>query len=309
MDEQSVIFISGDHGLKARAIAEHFGSLGYRRLLTSRSTGLDILSCEAVDDLFKEYHPDYVIISPLAPEEPSGVDDRPAEYFLMNMLGQAHVIDAAYRHGSKKLLYLADGDVYPRQCPQPMREEYIAAGPLCPYNRANAIVQAAGIAMCQVYRQQYQFNAVVAVSSMVYGPLSEEDEGRQGSLPEMIDLFVEAVAERAKKVRIVQNPDVRREFLFSADLAEACEFLLRHYDGKEPVNIGSGVDVSIRDLAEMIKDISGFEGTIEYDARKHDEDFQRLLDVTSLHTMGWMPRPSYGKALCACGRRHIRKDC
>jgi GDP-L-fucose synthase len=171
-----------------------------------------------------------------------------------------------------------------------MREEYIAAGPLCPYNRANAIAQAAGIAMCQVYRKQYQFNAVVAVSSMVYGPSGGEDEGRQGFLSEMIDLFVEAVAENAKKVRIVRNPDVRREFLFSADFAEACEFLLRHYDGKEPVNIGSGVDVSIRDLAEMIKDISGFEGAIEYDGRAHDEDFQRLLDVASLHTMGWMAR-------------------
>lgn len=288
MDAQAAIFIVGNRDIKERALVSHLKAEGYSRLLTANSIDLDVLNRDAVDRFFKEYHPGYVIFNSLASPETAMTRQRPAEHFFLKMLSQTHVIDAAYRYGSKKLLYVADSDVYPRQCPQPMRVEYIATGPVDPRVQTNAVSQIAGISMCQAYRKQYNFNTVVAVFPPVYGPWEEADGEPRGFLSETVAGFVEAAAQGQKRVRVAKNPDARREFLFSGDFARACEFLMHQYDEAAPVNIGSGVDIAIREAVDMAREISGFEGEVVFEDRNIDEDFQRLLDADPIQLMGWM---------------------
>ncbi len=307
MDHEATIFIAGHQEAKEQAIIEYFEAEGYRRLLTAGAVDLDTLNRQAVDDFFKDYQPEYVILDSLASQDTAKPPHRPAEYFLMNMMSQTQIIDAAYRLGSKKLLYLADSDVYPRQCPQPMREDYVVTGPLDPQSQSSAISQIAGIAMCEAYRLQYRFNAVVAIAPSIYGPRKEEGDDQSGFLSDLVELFIQAAADRREKVRVLKNPDIRREFLFSEDFASACEFLMRHYEEAEPINIGSGVDIATRDLAEMIRDISGFEGTIEYDEKIQDEDFQRLLEVSPIQTRGWMAKTVLREGLVRLWEAALKK--
>jgi len=307
MDSQATIFIAGDQGIKERALVDHLQAEGYSRLLTISSVDLDILNRGAVENFFKEYHPEYVILNSLASPETAMAYQRPAEHFFLNMLSQTHMIDAAYRYGSKKLLYVADSDVYPRQCPQPMRVEYIATGPLDPLLQVNAVSQIAGISMCQAYRRQYSFNAVVAVSPSVYGPQKDVESEPYGFLSEMIGILVQAVAEKQKRVRIVKSPELRREFLFSGDFAHACEFLMHQYDEAMPVNIGSGVDLPVHEMVDMAREICGFEGEVEFDDRNIDEDFQRLLEVNPIQMMGWMAKTVLREGLVQLWESSVKK--
>ncbi len=307
MDTQATIFVAGDQGIKERALVDHLEAEGYHRVITISSVDLDILNREAVDRFFKDCRPEYVILNSLVSPETAMMQQRPAEHFFLNMLSQAHIIDAAYRYGCKKLLYTADSGVYPRQCPQPMRVEYIATGPMDPRVQTSAVSQIAGISMCQAYRKQYNFNAVVAVSPSVYGPHEEAEGEPCGFLSETVAGFVQAVAQGQGRVRIVKNPDLRREFLFSGDFAHACEFLMHQYDEAVPVNIGSGVDVAIREAVDMAREISGFEGEVEYDDRNVDEDFQRLLDVNPIQMMGWMAKTVLREGLVQLWESSVKK--
>ncbi len=217
-------------------------------------------------------------------------DSYPADFIRDNLQIQTNVIDAAYRHGVKKLAFLGSSCIYPKMAPQPLREEYLLTGPLEPTNEWYAIAKIAGIKMCQAYRHQYGFNAISLMPTNLYGPGDNFDLETSHVLPALIRKFHEAKANGDGQVTIWGTGSPRREFLHVDDLADACLFLMQNYDDEAIVNVGVGEDISIRDLAGLVKDIVGFRGEIVHDISRPDGTPRKLLDVSRLHALGWQAR-------------------
>ncbi len=290
MQTTSRIFVAGHRGLVGSAIVRRLQALGHENLLLAGRNELDLRDRDAVEAYFAANKPEYVF---LAAAKVGGIhanNSYPAEFLLENLQIQNNVIDAAYRHGATKLTFLGSSCIYPKLAPQPIKEEYLLTGALEPTNEWYAIAKIAGIKMCQAYRRQYGFNAVSLMPTNLYGPGDNFDLENSHVLPALIRKFHEAKANGDKEVVMWGTGTPRREFLHVDDLADAVVNLTKTYEGEDIVNIGVGDDISIRELAELVKEITGFEGRIVNDTSKPDGTPRKLLDVTILHDLGWRAR-------------------
>lgn len=299
MDKDSLIYVAGHRGLVGSAICRALIRGGYGNLLTRTHAELDLCNQAAVKDFFTQYKPDIVV---LAAAKVGGIHANatyPAEFIYQNLQIQNNVIDSAYRNDCKKLLFLGSSCIYPKLCPQPIKEEYLLTGPLEPTNDAYALAKIAGIKMCQAYRKQYGFDAISAMPTNLYGPGDNYHPENSHVIPALIRRFHEAKVAGAEKVTIWGTGNARREFLYVDDMAEACVFLLENYSDFEHVNVGYGSDISIIDTARLIARAVGFEGRIDTDPTKPDGTPRKLMDCSKLFNMGWKPRVGLEEGLAA----------
>ena len=287
MSPQSKIYVAGHGGLAGGAIVRALRKAGFENLLLRTHRDLD-LSCQAdVEDFFSVERPDYVF---LAAARVGGIHANsayPAEFIRDNLAIQTNVIHSAWRHGAKKLLFLGSSCIYPKLAPQPMPEDCLLTGALEPTNEWYAVAKIAGIKMCQAYRRQYGFDAISLMPTNLYGPGDNFDLQNAHVLPALIRRFHAAKVDGASEVVMWGTGTPRREFLHVDDLGDAAVFLMRHYSGDDIVNVGVGEDVTIRDLAEIIRSVVGYAGHITQDLTKPDGTPRKLMDVTRLLAMGW----------------------
>ena len=295
----SRIFVAGHTGLVGSAIVRRLQAAGATTLLLRSRVQLDLRDQAAVERFFAAETPQYVF---LAAATVGGIEanrSRPAEFLRDNLQIQTNVIDAAYRHGARKLLFLGSSCIYPRDAAQPMREECLLTGALEPTNEWYAIAKIAGLKMCQAYRREFGFDAVSAMPTNLYGP--GDNFSLQGShvLPALLRKCDEAVRSGAQAVEVWGTGKPRREFLYVDDLADACLHLMQHYSDEGPVNVGWGVDVSIQELAVQIARVVGFQGQLRFDPSRPDGSPRKLLDVARLSALGWRPRVDLAQGLAA----------
>lgn len=282
--------MAGHRGLAGSAILRRLQSEGYRDIILKSRGELDLRDQAATSRFFETARPDYVF---LAAAKVGGIlanEQHGAEFIRENLLIQTNVIDAAWRNGTRKLLFLGSTCIYPKLAPQPMKEEHLLTGPLEPTNEPYAIAKIAGVSMCQAYRRQYGFDAISLMPTNLYGPNDNFDLNASHVLPALIRKFHEAKMRGEREVIIWGSGKPKREFLHVDDLADAAVFLMRTYSSDEIVNVGVGEDVSIRDLALLIKNVVGFEGELTQDTSKPDGTPRKLVDVTRLTALGWKPQ-------------------
>ena len=290
MNKRSKIYIAGHRGLVGSAIVRRLQADGYNNLVTRTSKELDLREQQAVRDFFAAEKPDYVI---LAAARVGGIlanDTRPADFSYDNLMMEANVIHASYENDVRKLLALGSTCIYPKMAAQPLKEEYLLSGPLEPTNEWYAVAKIAGIKMCQAYQRQYGCKFIAAMPTNLYGPGDNFDLEKSHVLPAMIRKFHEAKLNRSPSVTLWGTGNALREFLHVDDLADACMFLLQEYDDPEIVNIGVGDDLTIGDLADMVRDVVGFEGEIVYDASKPDGTPRKLVDTSKINALGWQAK-------------------
>lgn len=289
MDVNAKIFVAGHRGLVGSAILRKLKGAGYQNLITATRTQCDLLNPRDVELLFTAEQPDYVF---LAAAKVGGIlanRDQPADFIFQNLQIQSHVIDAAYRHGVKKLLFLGSSCIYPKFAKQPITEDQLLAGHLEPTNDAYAIAKIAGIKMCQAYRAQHGFQAISLMPTNLYGPNDNFDLQSSHVLPAMIVKFHNAVTQGGQ-VELWGDGSAMREFLHVDDLADASLFCMLNYDSPEIVNVGTGTDVTIKELAETVADITGYDSEILWDTSKPNGTPRKLLDVSKLRSLGWSAR-------------------
>jgi GDP-L-fucose synthase len=287
MEFDSRILVAGHQGLVGSAIVRRLQSSGYRNLLLARRATLDLRIQSAVEEFFAREKPEYVF---LAAAKVGGIlanSTYPAEFLRDNLLIEANTIHAAWRAGVGKLLFLGSSCIYPKFAPQPIREEHLLTGELEPTNQWYAIAKIAGIKLCQAYREQYSFNAIGLMPTNLYGPGDNFDPQNSHVLPALIRRFHEAAVRKATEVTIWGTGSPRREFMHVDDLADAALFLMLHYNSPEIVNVGTGEDVTIRELSEMVQRATGFQGRLVFDASKPDGTPRKLLDVSKINALGW----------------------
>ena len=290
MDQNSRIFVAGSRGLVGSAIVRRLEAEGATRLLTATREQLDLRDQAAVNYWFRANRPEFVY---LAAGTVGGIfanSSRPAEFIYDNMLIHATVVHAAHQYGVKKLLYLGSSCIYPRMAPQPMKEEHLLTGLLEPTNEPYAIAKIAGIKLCEAYRTQYGANFISAMPTNLYGQNDNFDLAQSHVLPALIRKFHDAKMEGNPEVTIWGTGTPRREFLHVDDLADACVFLMEHYDQIGHINVGTGQDLSIRDLATALKEVIYPSATLRFDTTKPDGPPRKLLDVSRLHALGWKHR-------------------
>ena len=299
MNLDSRIFVAGSRGLVGSAIVRRLEREGASRLLTATRDQLDLRGQAAVSYCFRANRPDYVF---LAAGTVGGIfanSTRPAEFIYDNMLIHATVVHAAHQFGVQKLLYLGSSCIYPRMAPQPMKEEHLLTGLLEPTNEPYAIAKIAGIKLCEAYRRQYGANFISAMPTNLYGPNDNFDLTQSHVLPALIRRFHDAKLAGTREIEIWGTGNARRDFLHVDDLADACVFLMNTYDGLEHINVGSGEDLSIRELAETLRDVIHPDATLRFDTSKPDGSPRKLLDVTRLHALGWKHRISLQEGLAS----------
>ena len=290
MDKGAKIYVAGHRGLVGSAIIRRLQRAGYANLVFRTSRELDLREQQAVREFFAAEKPEYVI---LAAAKVGGIlanDSYPAEFIYDNLMMEANVIDSSYRHGVKKLLALGSTCIYPKMAPQPLKEESLLTGPLEPTNEWYAVAKIAGIKLCQAYQRQYGCRFIAAMPTNLYGPGDNFDLEKSHVLPAMIRKFHEAKLSGAETVTLWGTGSPRREFLHVDDMADACLFLMQHYDDPEIINIGVGQDIPIAELAEIVRGVVGFEGRIEYDSSKPDGTPRKLVDTSKINALGWKAR-------------------
>jgi len=287
MNKDSKIYLAGHRGMVGSAILRKLQKEGYSNIITKTSQELDLRIQKDVDDFFKLEKPEYVF---LAAAKVGGIlanNTYRAEFIYDNLMIQSNVIHSAYKYGVKKLLFLGSSCIYPKYAPQPMKEEYLLSGYLEPTNEPYAIAKITGIKMCEAYRHQYGCNFISAMPTNLYGPNDNYDLNNSHVLPALIRKFHEAKIYNKKEVIVWGTGNPRREFMHVDDLADACLFLMLNYNDSQFVNVGTGKDISIRELAELIKTIVGYEGNIIFDTTKPDGTPRKLLDLNYMHSLGW----------------------
>ena len=287
MNHDSRVYVAGHRGLVGSALLRRLEADGYARVLTRTREELDLRDARAVDEFFAAQRPEYVF---LAAAKVGGIlanATYPADFLRDNLAVELAVIDAAYRHGAKKLLFLGSSCIYPKFAPQPLREEYLLTGELEPTNEPYAVAKIAGIKLCEAYRKQYGADFISAMPTNLYGPGDNFDLKVSHVLPALIRKFHEAKEGGEPRVDVWGTGRPRREFLHVDDLADACVYLMLHYSGDETVNVGTGEDISISELAQMVGEVVGYDGSISYDPSKPDGTPRKLLDVEKLRALGW----------------------
>lgn len=300
MEYNSKIFVAGHRGLVGSAVVSNLINNGYNNLITKTRSELDLSKQDQVDWFFSSYEPEYVI---LAAAKVGGIvanNSCPADFIKENLNVQTNVIDACHRYKVKKLLYLGSSCIYPKLSAQPIKEEYLLSGYLEETNEAYAIAKIAGLLMCQSYARQYGDNFIAAMPCNLYGPGDNFDLNNSHVLPALIRKFHDAKVNKDKVVKLWGTGNVFREFLYVDDLADALIFLMNNFDanGRDNyINVGSGVDLTIRDLARLIETVVGANVDIEYDITKPDGTPRKLLDVTKLNNLGWKPKTTLMEGL------------
>ncbi|WP_373511724.1 GDP-L-fucose synthase family protein [Persicitalea sp.] len=287
MEKNDKIYIAGHRGMVGSAIYRKLKAEGFTNFVVRTSTELDLREQVATRKFFEEERPDYVF---LAAAKVGGIMANNifrAEFLLENLQIQNNVIDSAHRSGVKKLMFLGSSCIYPKMAPQPLREDYLLTGTLEPTNEPYAIAKIAGIKLCEAYRSQYGSHFISVMPTNLYGPNDNYDLENSHVLPAMIRKFHEAKVEGKPAVELWGTGSPRREFLHADDLADACYFLMQHYDESELVNVGTGDDLTIKSLAELIKEVVGYEGAINWNTDKPDGTPRKLMDVGKLHGLGW----------------------
>jgi len=287
MNVESKIYVAGHRGMVGSAIVRKLNAKGFNNIVVRSSKELDLRNQQAVNSFFEMENPDIVV---LAAAKVGGIHANSvyrAEFLYDNLMIQANIINAAYRFEVAKLLFLGSSCIYPKMADQPLREEYLLTGELEPTNEPYAIAKIAGIKLCESYRDQYGCNFISAMPTNLYGPNDNYDLNNSHVLPALLRKFHIAKQEGNAKVEIWGTGSPKREFLHVEDLATACFFLLQNYNEKEPVNIGCGKDISIKDLALTIKKVVGFKGKLTFDTSKPDGTPRKLLSVDKLHDLGW----------------------
>lgn len=287
MKKDAKIYVAGHRGMVGSALVRRLEALGYTRLVLRTSAEVDLRDQQAVQSFFEEEKPDYVF---LAAAKVGGIvanDTFRATFLYDNLMIQSNVIHQAYRAGVKKLMFLGSSCIYPKMAPQPLKEAYLLTGLLEPTNEPYAIAKIAGIKLCEAYRHQYGCNFISVMPTNLYGYNDNYHPEHSHVLPALIRRFHEAKVNGAEAVTIWGSGTPRREFLFADDLAEACVFLMEQYDGADFLNVGTGTDVSILDLAHLIRDVVGYEGKVSLDPSKPDGTPRKLLDVSKIHQLGW----------------------
>lgn len=290
MTRESKIYVAGHRGLVGSALCRKLRAEGYRNLLTATREQLDLRDQAAVNYWFRANRPEYVFLVAGTVGGILANSTRPAEFIYDNLMIHATVVHAAHLYGVRKLLYLGSSCIYPRECPQPMKEEYLLTGALEPTNEPYAVAKIAGIKLCQAYRRQYGCNFISAMPTNLYGPHDNFDPETSHVLPALLRRFHEAAAEGRREAVVWGTGRPRREFLHVDDLAEACLFLMERYEGDQHLNVGTGEDVSIRELAELVAEVVGFRGEIRFDPSRPDGAPRKLLDVSRIRAAGWQPR-------------------
>ena len=287
MNKDSKIFVAGHKGMVGSAIVRHLQSQGYNNIITVDKSDIDLTSQSEVNIFFNSNEPEYVF---LAAAKVGGIHANrtyKADFIYNNLMIQSNVISAAWSSGSKKLLFLGSSCIYPKMCPQPIKEEYLMTGALEPTNDAYAIAKIAGIKMCQSYNEQYGTEFISAMPTNLYGPNDNYDLENSHVLPAMIRKFHEAKLSGKESVEIWGTGTPKREFLYVDDLAEACVFLMNEYSESEIVNVGTGEDVTIAELAYGVAKAVGYEGRIEFNPEMPDGTPRKLLDVSKMKSLGW----------------------
>ncbi|RHX78296.1 GDP-L-fucose synthase family protein [Leptospira yasudae] len=293
MDKNAKIYIAGHRGLVGSAIERVLRSEGYQNIIGKSHDELDLTEQSKVNEFFETHKPEYVF---LAAAKVGGIhanNTYPAEFIFSNLQIQNNIIDACYRFQTKKLVFLGSSCIYPKFAQQPMDEGQLLDGKLEPTNEPYAVAKIAGIVMCQSYNRQYGTNFISVMPTNLYGPGDNYHPENSHVLPALIRRFYEAKMQNLPEVVVWGTGKPLREFLYSDDMARACVFLMKNYDvdgdpkGGEHVNVGSGIEVSIRELAETVKDVVGYQGLLTFDLTKPDGTPRKLLDVSKLHKMGW----------------------
>jgi GDP-L-fucose synthase len=283
----SIIYIAGHRGMVGSAIHRALNAKGYSNFLLRTSSELDLRNQQEVQAFFEQEKPDYVF---LAAAKVGGIlanNTYRAEFLYDNLMIEANIIHAAYQVGVKKLLFLGSSCIYPKMATQPLKEEYLLTAALEPTNEPYAIAKIAGIKLCEAYRDQYGCNFISAMPTNMYGRGDNYHPQNSHVLPALIRKFHEAKKNGTPEVVVWGSGTPKREFMFSDDLAEACLFLMEHYNEREFVNVGTGEDLSIAELAELVKTVIGYEGKIVYDTSKPDGTPRKLMDVSKLHALGY----------------------
>ncbi len=297
MEKREKIFVTGHEGMIGSAILRRLKEDGFTKLVIRTSYELDLTDQKMVSDFFMAEKLDYVF---LAAAKMGGIlanSSYPAEFIYSNIQSQSNVIHSAWKSGVKKLLFLGSSCIYPKGCPQPMKEEYLLSGQLEPTSEPYAIAKIAGITMCQSYNRQYGTDYISVVPADLYGPNDDFDPETSHVLPALIRKMHEAKIRNEHEVMVWGTGSPRRGCLHVDDLADACVFLMNSYDESEMINIGSGEDLTIRELALLIREVIGFKGDIIFDESKPDGAPRKLLDVIKIRNMGWEPKISLEKGI------------
>ncbi|HEY0067441.1 MAG TPA: GDP-L-fucose synthase [Flavisolibacter sp.] len=308
MEQESKIYVAGHRGMVGSAIVRRLRQEGYREIVTRPSSELDLRSQQAVNAFFEAEKPQYVF---LAAARVGGIlanNTYRAEFLYDNLLIEANIIHAAYRTGVKKLLFLGSSCIYPKLAPQPMKEEYLLTGLLEPTNEPYAIAKIAGIKMCEAYRDQYGCNFISAMPTNLYGQGDNYHPQNSHVLPALIRRFDEAKRNGQEEVEIWGTGTPMREFMYVDDLADGCLHLMNNYDGRLFMNIGTGEEVSIREAAETVKQVVGYEGSIRFDSSKPDGTPRKLMDSSRLHDTGWKHRISLKEGLEMAYRYYLEEQ-
>jgi GDP-L-fucose synthase len=290
MSDSPRVYVAGHRGMVGSAIVRRLQAQGGARLILRDRAELDLNDQAAVDRFFAAERPELVY---LAAAKVGGIhanNSFPADFIRDNLQIQTHIIESARRHGVRKLAFLGSSCIYPKHAPQPMREEHLLTGPLEPTNEWYAVAKIAGIKMCQAYRRQYGFNAICLMPTNLYGPGDNFNLEQAHVLPALVRRFHEAAESSAPRVTIWGTGTPRREFLHVDDLADACVFLMHRYDDEQIINVGTGTDVTIAELAAMIGRVSRFRGELAFDSTRPDGTPRKLLDVSRLASLGWRAR-------------------
>ena len=289
MDKSEKIFVAGHHGMVGSALVRRLKSEGFSNLLVRDRSKLDLRDDSAVAKFFAEEKPSVVILAAAKVGGIKANNDFPVEFLLENLRIQNNVIQAAYENGARKLLFLGSSCIYPKFAPQPIPETALLSGPLEPTNEAYVIAKIAGIKLCQAYAREYDANFISVMPTNLYGPNDNFDLETSHVLAALLRKAHEAKTRKDRKLTVWGSGKPRREFLHVDDLASACLLLLEKYDSSEIINVGCGEEISIRELAELICEVVGFDGDLAWDVTKPDGTPRKLLDVSKLRALGWKP--------------------
>lgn len=292
MNKDAPILVVGHNDIIEKSLTDHFAANHFTCVSSSSAIALNTAIQPAVYDFFAEHKPEYVFLTSTRSGGIEANQKQAAEFIYHNLESQNNVVYAARKFGVRKLLYLASSCVYPKECPQPMKEEYLLTGALEKTSEPYAVAKIAGIKLCQAYRRQYGLNAIAAIPATIYGPGGDTNPATAHVLGALLGKFIAAAKSNSPEVVIWGTGGPRREFLYADDFVAACLFLMERYEGEEIMHIGSESDVTVQELAEMIRRVCGYKGRIVFDASKPDGAMRKLLDSSRLTQLGWRPKVS-----------------
>lgn len=303
----SKIYVAGHNGLAGSAIWRELSRLGHHNLVGRRQSELDLADAPAVDRFFATERPEFVFLAAAKVGGIKANSDQPGDFLFRNLVIQNNVIDAARRHGTRKLLFLGSSCIYPKLAPQPLKEEYLLTGPLEPTNEWYAVAKIAGIKLCQAYRRQHGCDFISAMPTNLYGPGDNYDPQASHVLPALIRRFHEAKTQETSVVTCWGTGSPLREFLHSDDLGRALVYLMQHYSEEQFINVGSETELTIRELAEMVARVIGYRGEIRWDSTKPDGTPRKIMDSSRLRALGWAPRIALEEGITAVYADFLRR--